>query len=125
MSLLHRNLLAAALLKIEPIVLETLEAAAAATGPAAPLVDLALQVGDAAFKASQAPSPADQVAAAIAAQTAPTSQAALGKPPAPPLVNLAGDKSQAALAAVDALAMQLSQLATQLAAIRSNLVPSS
>lgn len=126
MSLLHRNLLAAAFAQIEPILLKTLEAAAPAVGPAAPAVELALQGADAVYQASQATPPASdsppaQIAAAIAAQSRPAAPPAA----AAPLVNLAADKTSAALAAVDALGLQLSQLATQLAAIRSNLAPSS
>jgi hypothetical protein len=132
MSLLHRNLVAAAfqdmMRKIEPIAAETAEAVLSVVAPAAaPIATAAIETAEAVFGQTSS----SHVDAAVAAASAPpapatpsATPAAVPAPAAPAPVNLAADKSTAALAAVDALAMQLSQLATQLAAIRSNLVPS-
>jgi hypothetical protein len=53
MSMLHRQLLSQILADIEPVVLHGLEAATAAFLPAAaPVVDMALEAGDAAVRAN-------------------------------------------------------------------------
>jgi hypothetical protein len=136
MSLLHRNLVAAAfqemIKKFEPIAVETAEAVVGIVAPAAaPFVDAGIEVAQAAFRGNPGATSSATIAAGVAAASAPQAAPAAA-PAAPaaaapatpaPLVNLAAGPNQAALAAVDALAMQLSQLATQLAAIRSNLVP--
>jgi hypothetical protein len=131
MSLLHRNLVAAAfqemLKKFEPIAAETAEAVVGIVAPgAAPLIDAGIEVARAALGATTSDTIAAGVAAASAPQAAPAAAPAApaaAAPAAPAVVNLAANQNQAALAAVDALALQMSQLATQLAAIRSNLVP--
>lgn len=128
MSLLHRNLVAAAfqemLRKIEPIAVETANAVLTVVAPkVAPLASVAIEAAEAIYGATTS----DHVAAGVAAASAPpapiNAAPVVPVPAAPAAVNLAAGPAQAALAAVDALAMQLSQLATQLAAIRSNLVP--
>lgn len=131
MSLLHRNLVAAAfqemLKKFEPIAVETAEAVVGIVAPAAaPIVDAGLEVAQAAFTGNPGATSSATIAAGVAAASAPTpslTAPAPVAPAAPALVNLAANQNQAALAAVEAMAMQMSQLATQLAAIRSNLVP--
>lgn len=133
MSLLHRNLVAAAfqemLKKIEPIAQETAEAVLAVVAPASvPIAHVAIETAEAIFGQTTSDHVAAGVAAASASPASATPSAAPAALPAAPasapaLVNVAADKNTAALAAVDALAMQLSQLATQLAAIRSNLTP--
>ena len=137
MSLLHRNLVAAAfqemIKKFEPIAAETAEAVVGIVAPvAAPLVDAGIEVAEAALGLNAGATSSATIAAGVAAASAPPAAAAAAPAapapaaPAAPVnqtVNLAAGPNQAALAAVDALAMQLSQLATQLAAIRSNLVP--
>ena len=135
MSLLHRNLVAAAfqemLKKFEPIAVETAEAVVGIVAPAAaPIVDAGLEVAQAAFTGNPGAASSATIAAGVAAASAPQAAPAAAPPapataapPAPAPVNLAANQNQAALAAVDALALQMSNLATQLAAIRSNLVP--
>ena len=135
MSLLHRNLIAAAfkdmLAKIEPIAAETAEAVISVVAPAsAPIANAAIETAEAIFGAP-GQTTSSHVDAAVAAASGQTTAAPSAAPapapsapaaPAPaPVVNVAADKSSAALAAVDALALQLSNLATQLAAIRTNL----
>jgi hypothetical protein len=137
MSLLHRNLVAAAfqemIKKFEPIAAETAEAVIGIVAPAAaPLIDAGVQVAEAVLGLNAGATTSSTIAAGVAAASAPPAPVSPGAltaapapvaPAAPARVNLAAGPNQAALAAVDALAMQLSQLATQLAAIRSNLVP--
>ncbi len=138
MSLLHRNLVAAAfqemIKKFEPIAAETAEAVVGIVAPAAaPLINAGVEVAEAVLGLNAGATSSATIAAGVAAASAPTASAtpntatvapAPVAPAAPAaLVNLAAGPNQAALAAVDALAMQLSTLATQLAAIRSNLVP--
>jgi hypothetical protein len=131
MSLLHRNLVAAAfqelMRKIEPAVADTAEAVLAVVAPkVAPLATAVIETAAAIYGATTSDHVAAGVAAAGAPPAAPTPAAAPAAPAPVPVaapVNLAAGPNQAALAAVDALGLQLSQLATQLAAIRSNLVP--
>lgn len=101
MSLLHRQLVAQILADIEPVVLHGLEAAAAAFVPAAaPVVDMALEAGDAAVRANNpgyfaaaapaAPAPAPAASGAPAPAADPAAQlAAL-------LTQIAGAMGQAA-----------------------------
>ncbi len=128
MSLLHRNLLSAAfkdmLQKFEPIVADTLETAVAIVAPkAATAVTAAVEVAEALTGATTS----SNVDAVVAAQTAPPAAAPPAAPvaapatPAAPVVNLSADKQSAAAAAVQALELQMANLATQLAAIKSNL----
>lgn len=128
MSLLHRNLIAAAfkqmMTDIEPIAAKTAETVLSVVAPAAaPIATAAIDTAEAIFGQTTS----SHVDAAVAAATAPpapaTPSAAPAAVPAPAVVNLAADKNAAALAAVDALALQLSNLATQLAAIRTNIAP--
>jgi len=123
MSLLHRNLVAAAfqemLKKIEPIAAETAEVVLSVVAPkVAPIATAAIEAVEAVAGATTS----DTVAAGVAAASAPApvdtpvdNKAVVPVTPAPSQV-------QATLHAVDALGMQLSTIATQLAALRSNLI---
>lgn len=127
MSLLHRNIVAAAfqemLKKFEPIALDTAEVVLSVVAPkVAPIATAAIEAVEAVAGAQTS----DTIAAGVAAASAPP--AAPAAPPAAPVnatpvvpVNVSADKNTAALAAVDALGLQMANLATQLAAIRSNL----
>lgn len=137
MSLLHRNLVASAfqemLKKFEPIAAEAAETVVAIVAPAAaPLVQAGAAIVEELTGVSSAGAPAgavtsDHVAAGVAAagaQPAASTPAVPSAPPpaaAAPVVLLSADKNTAALAAVDALGLQLANLATQLAAIRCNI----
>lgn len=137
MSLLHRNLVAAAfqemLKKFEPIAQEAAEAVVTIVAPqAAPFVHAGIEIAEGAFGLNDPPAGAttsDHVAAGVAAASAPpvaatpnTAPAAPATPaPAAPAPSVNQNVNQAALAAVESLALQMSQLATQLAAIRANL----
>lgn len=142
MSLLHRQLLASAfqemMAKFEPIVKDTLETAAAIVTPAAaPAIDAVIEVADKVLMPSAAPGAitSDHVAAAVAASSAPSAAtappapaavpAASAPPAAAPGPNLAAGPAAAAIAACDALSLQLANLATQVAALRSNVTGSS
>jgi hypothetical protein len=128
MSLLHRNLVAAAfqemLKKIEPIAAETAEVVLSVIAPkVSPIAGAAIEAAEAIFGS-------DHIAAGVAAASAPPAALPSVATPAAPApaapaapVNLSAGPNQAVLAAVDALGMQLSQIATQLAALRSNIAP--
>jgi hypothetical protein len=83
-SQLHRQLLASFLAEIEPIALKTLETAATLVAPAAaPLIDVALEAGDAlvhpmiaAGAASVSPFPAPQSVPAPVASSVPPAEIA-------------------------------------------------
>lgn len=126
MSLLHRQLLSAAfqqmMEKFEPIVKDTLETAVAVVAPgAAPVVNAAVELAEQAL-APTGEINANHVDTAVARAT-PAASAAPATAPAP-VANLAAGPAQAALAACDALAITLSQVATQLAALRANVTGS-
>lgn len=135
MSLLHRNLVASAfqemLKKFEPIAQEAAEAVVSIVAPqAAPFVHAGIEMAEGALGLN-APAPgattSDHIAAGVAAASAPPVAPAPVAAPAAPAPAAPASQSfgqvQAALAAVDSLAMQMSQIATQLAAIRANLSP--
>jgi len=120
MSLLHRNIVAAAfqdmLRKFEPIAIDTAEAVISKLSP---IAGVAIEAAEAVLSSSHV----DSAVAAAGAPPASATPAAAPAAPAPvnatPVVPVPA-ANQAVLAAVDALGQQLATIATQLAALRSN-----
>src|SRR5579859_5553708 len=107
MSLLHRSLLAAAasqaLKKLEPFLVDALEGAVAIIAPpAAPIVNAVVGAADALIRSNNPDIP-----------PAAVPEPALG----------ATNANTAALAALQALGLQLSNIATQVAAMQAQLNP--
>jgi hypothetical protein len=143
MSLLHRALLASAvqelLRRIEPVAKDVLEATVGVAVPAAaPAIDAVIEVADKTLMPAVLPAPgattSDHIAAAVAASSAPSAATAPPAPAAAPVAssspaaavpNLAAGPAQAAIAACEALALQLANIATQVAALKANITGSS
>jgi hypothetical protein len=145
MSLLHRNLLAAAWSKAEPLFLEALEGATAIAAPAvAPIVDPLIELAGQALTPSPAPASSAPVSPSAAAAAAPVASAPASSPApsapaaaaaavsagadahvasgssAPP-VDLTAGPQAAAVAAFQALSAQVANLVTQMNAIAANI----
>jgi hypothetical protein len=135
MSLLHRALLASAvqemLRRFEPVAKEVLETTVGIASPeAAPAIDAVLEVAERTLMPAPGATTSDHIAAAVAASSAPSAVTAPTAPAAAPVAssspaaavpNLAAGPAQAAIAACEALALQLANIATQVAALKANI----
>jgi len=138
MSLLHRALLASAvqelLRRIEPVAKDVLETAVGVAVPAAaPAIDAVIEVADKALMPAPGATTSDHIAAAVAASSAPSAVTAPTAPAAAPVAssspaaavpNLSAGPAQAAIAACEALALQLANIATQVQALKANVTGS-
>lgn len=111
MSQLHRQLLASFLAEIEPIALKTLETAATLVVPAAaPLIDVALEAGDALVHPMIAAG-----AAPVSPIPAPQAPPAVAAPPTPPAEIAGAGQIEAAVATAPTVADVVAALQATLA----------